>query len=266
MEPYYRDDLALIHHRGFGFHADRTAPGILKLLEPVRGGVVLEIGCGSGLLTRHLIDAGHTVIGSDASPAMLAVARSTLGSDADLRQIALPDDPLPEADAIVSVGHPISYLSSADAIWRALAAMATALRPGGLLAIDICDLSWGAARRDALPAARSGEDWAIITEFSVPSPDKFIRDITTFVPAGLPGGGSAAGSGDGGSAGGGSAGGGLWRREREHHENTLLDTAKIPPFLAGHGLTATVGTSFGGESLPEGLHTVIARKPAAASG
>jgi SAM-dependent methyltransferase len=251
-EPYYRDDLALIHHRGFGFHADRTAPGILKLLEPVRGGVVLEIGCGSGLLTRHLIDAGHTVIGSDASPAMLALARSTLGCDADLRPIALPDDPLPEADAIVSVGHPISYLSSPDAIWRGLAAMAAALRPGGLLAIDICDLSWGAARTGAPPAARIGEDWAIITEFSVPSPDKFIRDITTFVPAG--------------PAGAAGAAGGLWRRDREHHENTLIDTAKIEPFLAGHGLIATVGASFGGESLPEGLHTVIARKPAMVPG
>ena len=240
-EPYYRDDLALIHHQGFGFHADRTAPGILTLLEPVRGGVVLEIGCGSGLLTRHLIDAGHTVIGSDASPAMLALARSTLGSGADLRLIALPDDPLPETDAIVSVGHPISYLSSADEIWRALAAMAASLRPGGLLAIDICDLSWGAARDGAPPAARIGEDWAIITEFSVPSPDKFIRDITTFVPAG--------------------PAGGLWRRDREHHENTLIDTSRIEPFLAGHGLTATVGASFGVESLPEGLHTVIARKP-----
>ena len=35
-EPYYRRDLALAHHRGFGFHADACAPGILKLLEPVR--------------------------------------------------------------------------------------------------------------------------------------------------------------------------------------------------------------------------------------
>jgi SAM-dependent methyltransferase len=257
-EPYYRDDLALIHHQGFGFHADRTAPGILKLLEPVRGGVVLEIGCGSGLLTRYLIDAGHTVIGSDASPAMLALARSTLGPDADLRLIALPDDPLPEADAIVSVGHPISYLPTADAIWRALSAMAAPLRPGGLLAIDICDLSWGAARAGAPPSARVGEDWAIVTEFSVPSPDKFIRDITTFVPAD-----PAVSAGPAGPAG---PAGGLWRRDREHHENTLIDTAKIEPFLAGHGLNATVGASFGGESLPEGLHTVIARKPATVRG
>ena len=55
-DPYYRRDLALIHHLGFGFHADACAPGILELLEPVRerSGLVLEVGCGSGLLTRYL--------------------------------------------------------------------------------------------------------------------------------------------------------------------------------------------------------------------
>ena len=49
-EPYYRRDLALVHHRGFGFHADDCAPGILALLEPVRArdGLVVELGCGSG--------------------------------------------------------------------------------------------------------------------------------------------------------------------------------------------------------------------------
>jgi len=60
-EPYYQPDLALIHHRGFGFHADACAPGILRLLEPVRErrGLVLELGCGSGLLTRRLVEAVH---------------------------------------------------------------------------------------------------------------------------------------------------------------------------------------------------------------
>src|SRR5579859_1316407 len=74
--PYYRRDLALVHHLGFGFHADLVAPGILSLLEPVRAshGLVVELGCGSGLLTRYLVDAGHRVLATDASPAMLALA------------------------------------------------------------------------------------------------------------------------------------------------------------------------------------------------
>ncbi|MDQ3210654.1 MAG: class I SAM-dependent methyltransferase [Actinomycetota bacterium] len=50
--------------------------GILRLLEPVREreGLVVELGCGSGLLTRHLLDAGHRVIATDASPSMLDLA------------------------------------------------------------------------------------------------------------------------------------------------------------------------------------------------
>ena len=34
--PYYRRDLALVHHKGFAFHAEACAAGILELLEPVR--------------------------------------------------------------------------------------------------------------------------------------------------------------------------------------------------------------------------------------
>ena len=116
-EPYYRRDLALVHHRGFGFHADDCAPGILALLEPVRArdGLVVELGCGSGLLTRHLLDAGHRVIATDASPAMLELARLVAGEAQEIRRLLLPDDPIPAADAIVSVGHALQ-LPTAEAI------------------------------------------------------------------------------------------------------------------------------------------------------
>jgi SAM-dependent methyltransferase len=236
-DPYYRHDLALVHHHGFGFHAGACAPGVLKLLEPVltRGGLVLEIGCGSGLLTRHLVRAGHRVIATDASAAMLDVARDYLGAEApELRRLALPVDPLPVVDAIVGVGHPISYLPDVFAIEQALSAIAGALRPGGQLAFDICDLSWGTVRRDAVGQGRIGSDWAIITEFSTPSPDRFVRDITTFLP-----------NGDG-----------SWRRESERHENTLIDTSQLPVRLAGLGITAEVRHAFGDETLPEGLYVV----------
>src|SRR5690554_6119654 len=133
VEPYYRDDLALVHDRGFGFHADNCAPGILALLEPLRrrDGLVLELGCGSGRLTQHLVDAGHRVLATDASPAMLDLARRSV-PEADVRRITLPDDPLPPADAVVSTGHALNYLSDAAAVERALVAIARALRPGGV--------------------------------------------------------------------------------------------------------------------------------------
>jgi SAM-dependent methyltransferase len=235
--PYYRSDLALVHDLGFGFHADRCAPGILALLEPVRqrGGVVLELGCGSGLLTRYLVDAGHRVIATDASPAMLDRARRAVPEVEELRQVVLPDDPLPRVDAVVSVGHVLNYLSDEAALARAAAAMAAALRPGGVLAFDLCDLQWGEARREAPDTARVEGEWAIVTRSSVPRPDRFVREITTFVR-------NQDGS---------------WRRDDERHENVLVDASQTVALLRRHGVDAALGTSFGIEELPAGLVTVV---------
>jgi SAM-dependent methyltransferase len=240
-DPYYRRDLALVHHLGYGFHADACAPGILALLEPVlhRGGLVLEYGCGSGLLTRYLVDAGHRVVATDASPAMLELARETVPGAEAIELLRLPDDPIPEADAIVSVGHAISYLDDEPALDRALVHLSGALRPGGVMAIDICDLEWGALRVDDDNYGRVGDDWAIITRFSVPTPDRFVREMTTFVRA----------EDD------------SWRRADERHDNVLVDTARLPDLLAAEGLVARIGTAFGTETLPAGLRTLIASRP-----
>jgi SAM-dependent methyltransferase len=237
-DPYYRRDLALAHHLGFGFHAEACAPGILALLAPVlaRGGLVLELGCGSGLLTRDLTSAGHRVIATDASPAMLELARG-YAPQADIRRLVLPADPLPRADAVVSVGHVLNYLPDRQAIVAALTAIARALRPGGLLAIDICDLAYGQARRGSPPLGRAGEDWAVITAASLPAPDRFVRQITTFLR-------NTDGS---------------WRRDDERHDNVLLDTAQVPALLAAEHIEATVTSAFGAEHLPAGLAVLIGR-------
>jgi SAM-dependent methyltransferase len=227
--PYYRRDLAYVFDQGYGFHADACAPGILALLEPVRTrrGRVLEIGCGSGLLTKFLVEA------------MLDLARAAAPTAEEFRPLVLPDDPIPAVDAIVGIGHALNYLPDLAAIQRGLGALADAILPGGLLAVDLCDLEWGATRQGAMAQGRVGDDWAIITRFSQPTPDRFDRDLTTFVR-----------NADG-----------TYRRDDEHHANVLIDTAHVPPLLHEHGLTATIGTSFADDThpLPIGLHSVIAR-------
>jgi SAM-dependent methyltransferase len=240
-DQYYGPDLALVHHLGFGFHADACAPGILSLLEPSleQRGLVLEVGCGSGLLTRYLVDAGHRVIATDASPAMVELAREHAAGAEDVRVLVLPDDPLPEADAIVSVGHVVNYVGEREAVERAVLAIAQAVRPGGLFAIDVCDLEWAALRQGAPGAGKIGDDWVVAVEFAIPAPDRFVRNIVTFLR-----------NDDG-----------TWRRSDERHENVLLDTMEIPDLLAPHGVDVTIGTSFGAETLPAGLRTVIGRRP-----
>jgi SAM-dependent methyltransferase len=241
---YYGTDLARVHHAGFGFHADACAEGILALLAPVRirDGVVLELGCGSGALTRHLVTAGHRIVATDASRAMLELAQQVVAEGAELRPLVLPDDPLPAVDAVVSVGHALNYLPDGAAIERALVAIAGALRPGGILAIDLCDLRWGEVRRDQPDSGKVGDDWAIVTEYSVPRPDRFVREITTFVR-----------NDDG-----------TWRRGHERHDNVLMDTSEVPELLARHGVEATLRSRLGRHTLPEGLVAIVGERPAAA--
>jgi SAM-dependent methyltransferase len=243
-DRYYRRDLALVHHLGYGFHADNTAPGILRALEPVlaRDGLVLELGCGSGLLTRHLLDAGHRVIATDASPAMLELTRETAPDAEDVRELVLPDDPLPRADAIVSVGHTLSYLPDEASINRALDAIGGTLEPGGVLAIDLLDHRYGAVRVEQPDHTQVHDDWAIFTRYDVPDPARFVRDITVFV------------RGDDGP------GRTVWSRDDEHHVNVLVDTARVPERLAAHGVEVTVTPSFGEEPETVGLVAIVGQR------
>jgi SAM-dependent methyltransferase len=240
-QAYYRADLALVHDRGYGFHADACAPGILALLAPVRErrGLVLELGCGSGAMTRHLVDAGHRVLATDASPVMLELARENVPKAEEHRLLTLPDDPLPACDAVVSAGHVLSYLPNERALEAALAAAATALRPDGIFAIDLLDLRYGddLAGTDKT-VGRVGDDWAVVTRLSRPAEDRYVREITTFL------------RNDDGS----------WRRDDERHENVLVDTARIPALLARHGLDVRVAESFGREELPSGLVALVGRR------
>jgi SAM-dependent methyltransferase len=238
--PYYRADLAKVHHLGFARHAANTAPGILALLEPVRArdGLVLEVGCGTGLLTRHLIDAGHRVIATDASPAMIDLAREVVPDALELRVLTLPDDPLPEVDAIVSVGHVLSYLDDATQLERAFDRLGGALRPNGVLAVDLCDLRYGQLRTDAAPYVAVTDEWAIFTHYALPRPDQFVRAMTTFV----------------------RAADGTWRRDDERHDNVLIDTSLVPGWLAPHGIATEVRSAFGTEELPAGLVVIVGHR------
>ena len=236
-KPWYGPDLARVHHLGFEGHADACAPGVLALLEPVRarGGLVLELGCGSGALTRHLVGAGHRVVATDASPAMLQLAGAAVPGAAEIRDLVLPDDPLPPADAVVSVGHLLNYLPNEAAIERGLRAIASALAPGGVVVLDLCDPRWAQLRRDQDSTGRVGEDWAVLTRFSTPAPTRYVREITTFLRDGSGG----------------------WRRSDERHENVLVEVAVALRSLSEEGVEAVPHEALGAYRLPDGMTALV---------
>ena len=77
MEEWYGEDLAYVHDVGFGGYALGAAPGILNILARggIREGLVVDLGCGSGLWAKELADAGYDVLGIDVSEAMVGISR-----------------------------------------------------------------------------------------------------------------------------------------------------------------------------------------------
>jgi ubiquinone/menaquinone biosynthesis C-methylase UbiE len=66
------------------YNAFYERPATMVLLGKVAGLRVLEVGCGSGILTTWLVDEGAAVTAMDVSPAMLDLARRSVGDRADL--------------------------------------------------------------------------------------------------------------------------------------------------------------------------------------
>lgn len=103
------------------------------------GGVVLELGCGTGRLLREAATLGCEAIGVDYSPAMLAEARKELIGHADRVDLRLGYlEHLPVADRSVDVAAAHMVFHHLPAPRAALNDAFRALRSGGrLLVIDL---------------------------------------------------------------------------------------------------------------------------------
>jgi SAM-dependent methyltransferase len=119
------------------------------LAEEVGARSVLDLGCGTGMLTVTLATAGRRVVGVDPSAAMLDVARHRPGGDAvewihgDSR--AIPAGPY---DLAFLTGNVVQHI--ADPEWiRTLADLRAAFLAGGTLSFESRN-----------PANRAWESWA----------------------------------------------------------------------------------------------------------
>jgi ubiquinone/menaquinone biosynthesis C-methylase UbiE len=112
-------------------HAEE--PAVRGLIEPLPAGPALDAACGTGRHTRWLHARGHRVIGVDASPEMLEVARAAL-PDADLRLGELSALPV-GSDSVDLVVCSLA-LTHCEDLARPVAELARVLRPGGRLIVS----------------------------------------------------------------------------------------------------------------------------------
>lgn len=108
-------------------------PPVHAIVDDLDPGVALDAACGTGRHARHLAEAGHRVIGVDASPEMLERAREKAPA-ADLRLGVLERLPLDDDSVDLAVcALAISHLPDPA---PAIAELARVVRPGGHVVIS----------------------------------------------------------------------------------------------------------------------------------
>ena len=105
MKNFYQEDLAYIHHAGFGDFARQAGEQLLRLLRDSIGdkGLVVDLGCGSGIWASMLLEAGYDAAGVDISPHMIELARQ-VAPGATLQQDSVFEFELPNCHTVHSVG------------------------------------------------------------------------------------------------------------------------------------------------------------------
>ncbi len=222
----YRKDLARVHDAGFDASA-RTAPFFLSLLRGrgIRSGLVVDLGCGGGRWALALTRAGYEALGVDISAEMVKLARRRAPKARFLRG-SLHAVRIPPCAAITAFGEAAAYGASEARLVRFFKKTARALRPGGVLLLDLRAPSPG-KKPETRTASVSARGWEV-EAISVESLDK--RFLTRTIVAVRSG-----------------------KRSREVHRLALFRPAFVLAALRRAGFRARTLRRYGSQPLPATL-------------
>lgn len=217
--PFYGPDLAHVHDAAFGALAEAGARELLARLAEAgwTEGVVVDLGCGTGILGERVVAAGFEVVGIDVSPDALELARRRVPSGRFVAASAF-DAELPPCVAVAAVGEVLGY--GADprlgpaGLRAVLERVHSALAPDGLLLLDLA-----APGREPVPRRtwHEGEGWLLCLEAEEVAESPVLRRrITVFRRSG--------------------AG---WRRTDEEHVLHLHEPADVADALGAAGFAVT---------------------------
>ena len=243
IDDAYRDDLAYIHDAGFGQVAQAAGPMLVDLLR--RGGfndgLVIDLGCGSGILSAAVSEAGFDVLGIDISRSMIALARQRVPRG-QFRVESLLKTSLPPCVGVAAVGECLNYLFDQEHSLAGLSAffqrVFDSLNPGGIFLFDVAEPGRAPAH-GTVQRHFEGDGWAVLVTFVEDREQQLLtRKITSFRQVGT-----------------------LYRRDQEVHRQRLLARSELIPRLREIGFRVRAVAHYGPLRLRRGHGGLVAHKP-----
>jgi SAM-dependent methyltransferase len=239
----YKADLAYIHDTGFGGFARSAAAWLLEHLsaQQITEGLVVDLGCGSGILAAALSKAGYDLLGYDLSPDMIELARSRVPSGRFVAQSFL-DARLPRCVAVTAIGEIFNYAfdsaNSSRELAKLFARVYQALSPGGVFVFDGAEPGRGGPTGQTRNFTE-GDDWACLFSAHEDRKRKLLtREITSFRKVGN-----------------------TYRRDHETHVLRLFDRRQMLAHLRACGFRVQTVKGYGEMPFPAGYVGIVARKP-----
>lgn len=186
---WYNGALADIHDSDYGFLARAAAAtAMAKLPAPEESGIIVDLGCGSGITAEILDNAGYSVMGVDASPDMISIARQRVPSG-DFVTSSIYDINIPDCQAVLAIGEVFNYESedrTREGLARLLRQVSNSVRLDGFL---LCDIAGpGRVNKSNAHQTRTGDGWTMRVEATENSANRELtRDIVIDVAEGWKG-------------------------------------------------------------------------------
>ncbi|MBZ5705277.1 MAG: class I SAM-dependent methyltransferase [Acidobacteriia bacterium] len=238
----YRKDLAYVHDVAFTDFIRDALPSLLRILRHNRitRGLVIDLGCGSGVWARELTRTGYDVLGVDISEGMLKLARKR-APKARFVHASLFQRELPPCAAVTAIGECVNYLfdrkNNRKELARFFQRVYSALAPGGVFVFDVAEPGRGGPGVPVFKSFR-GRDWALLLQVEEDRKRSLLtRRITVFRKIGK-----------------------LYRRSEEVHRVRLYPRSQITRQLESAGFRVRVLRSYGKQSFATGHVAFLARK------
>ena len=239
MKYGYNQDLAYIHDIGFSDYALKSAAGILEILERyhIREGLIVDLGCGSGLSAQELTKSNYRVFGVDLSQSLIEIARRRV-PDAEFQVGSLFQVNIPVCNALISIGECMNYLFDSQNNHQTLTQLFhriyNALTPGGVLIFDIAEPGQVTTITKGFT---EGEDWVVLVEKQENPLNILTRRIITFRKVGE-----------------------NYRRDDELHQLQLYSATEIAKKLRQVGFQIQIMRHYGQFNLPPAHVAFVAHK------
>jgi SAM-dependent methyltransferase len=248
---WYKEDLAFIHDIGFSDYALKSAPGIIEIFKQnnIYEGLIVDLGCGSGLSAQEFIKSGYQVFGIDISEAMIEMARTRV-PEAKFQIGSLFQIEIPPCRAITSIGECLNYLFDSNSVAKRKLYSAfrdklihlfhriyNALTPGGVFIFDIAEPGQ-VTQETPIKNFTEGKDWIVLVEKEENRDRILTRRIITFRKVGE-----------------------HYRRDDEVHHQQLYETLEVMETLNSVGFEVQTMQNYGQYNLPEKHIAFVVKKP-----